>query len=348
MGIHASYSLVFAHIDRRPVDKRIPERFDCAPCSISAKGVRLSPSSAPIAPPQHMLTRDRLDIMHRLHYSVILSYEVVGDAADFIFNIEAARTSRQTILSETLTLPKGVRSSHFTDPTLANRFFRLHTGAGHLEVRYEALVQINHRFENPRVLEEERIKDVPFDVLPYLSPSRYAQSDQLMEFALQEFGRVEPGYGRALAIRDWVRDHVRFKSSSSNESTSAVDTLIQRTGVCRDFANLMMALCRALSIPARFASSLDYGADPAMGPSDFHAFVEVFLSGRWYLLDPSGNAIPTGLIRIGTARDASDVPFASIFGKVLYRSPVIKIQAVLDDSQDLFMPTITDRAISTW
>jgi transglutaminase-like putative cysteine protease len=85
----------------------------------------------------------------------------------------------------------------------------------------------------------------------------------------------------------------------------------------------MIAICRALSIPARFTTGIDYGADPALGPTDFHAYVEVFLDNRWYLFDPSGTAIPMGFVRMGTGRDAADVPYATIFGSVTSPPPVI-------------------------
>ncbi len=80
------------------------------------------------------------------------------------------------------------------------------------------------------------------------------------------FGALKPGYGRVQAIRDWVNGHVRFTSHSSNTNTSALDTLIDQVGVCRDFAHLMIALCRALNIPARYATGTDYGSNPALGP----------------------------------------------------------------------------------
>ncbi len=100
------------------------------------------------------------------------------------------------------------------------------------------------------------------------------------------------------AIQNWVREHVTFVSNSTDSSTSAVDTLIEQVGVCRDFAHLMIALCRALSIPARFVTGTDYGADPALGPPDFHAYVEVYLNDRWYLFDPSAQLSDgTGTIR---------------------------------------------------
>lgn len=109
----------------------------------------------------------------------------------------------------------------------------------------------------------------------------------------------------------------------------------------------MIALCRALNIPARFATGIDFGADPALGPTDFHAYVEVFLGGRWYIFDPSGTAIPMGFVRFGTGRDAADVSFATIFGSVQSQPPLIRVQA-LHDAQGLSeMPRHRSEAIST-
>lgn len=286
--------------------------------------------------------------MNRLNYSVDLSYEVVDQTADFLFNIEVARTDRQTIVSEHFAITPGIGVERYTDPALANRMIRVRAPKGPLNIHYDATVDIAHRFDQPADLMEVPIAQLPFEVLPFLAPSRYCQSDRLLEFAMREFGNQPWGYHRIEGIRAWVRHHVRFLSRSTNASTSALDTIVERTGVCRDFAHLMIALCRALSIPARFSSSLDYGADPAMGPPDFHAVVEVYLSGGWYLIDPSGAAIPTGLLRIGTGRDASDIPFAAIFGNVVSQPPVIRIQPIEDPAKGLELPVFTELAISTW
>jgi len=286
--------------------------------------------------------------MNRLRYSVSLSYEVKDPMADFVFNIEAARTSRQSIVTEQLTIPPSIQAAHYTDPVLCNRLLRLRAPSGRLAVRYEAVVDIEHRLDDGDDLLEVPVAELPFDVWHYLVPSRYCESDRLMEFAMREFGGMQRGYARVYAIREWVRNHVRFLSHSTNERTSAVDTIVERTGVCRDFAHLMIGICRALSIPARMSSSLDYGADPAMGAPDFHAVVEVYLSHRWYLLDPSGVSIPTGLLRIGTGRDAADMPFAAIFGRVESQPPFVEIQALADPAAGIELPVFTPKAISTW
>jgi transglutaminase-like putative cysteine protease len=218
---------------------------------------------------------------------------------------------------------------------------------GPLVVRYQALVDLVHYEAAPSSLSEVAPRDLPGQALTYLSPSRYCQSDRLLRFASEQFGALAPGYGRAQAICDWVGRYVSFESNTSNSNTSALDTLVDRVGVCRDFAHLMIALCRAANLPARMVSGMDYGADPALGPPDFHAYVEVFLGDRWYMFDPSGTAIPMGFVRFATGRDASDIAFANIFGAVGASQPVIHIRAVSDDRGQLVVPQHVDYALST-
>ena len=90
----------------------------------------------------------------------------------------------------------------------------------------------------------------------------------------------------------------------------------------------MIALCRTVNLPARIASGIDCGADPALGPQDFHAYVEVLLGNRWYVFDPSGTAIHMGFVRFATGRDAVDIAFATIFGNVSSAQPFITDRAV--------------------
>jgi transglutaminase-like putative cysteine protease len=109
----------------------------------------------------------------------------------------------------------------------------------------------------------------------------------------------------------------------------------------------MIALCRAVNIPARFSTGLDYGADPMLGPTDFHAYVEAFMGGRWYLFDPSGTAIPMGFVRLTSGRDAADSAYASIFGNVLPQRRRLLIEAVPGSDGVLREPRRTWQALST-
>ncbi|MDB5881606.1 MAG: transglutaminase, partial [Ramlibacter sp.] len=148
-------------------------------------------------------------------------------------------------------------------------------------------------------------------------------------------------------IRDWVQGHVDFVSGTSDGNTSAIDTLVTKQGVCRDFAHLMIALCRAVNIPARFATGMDYGAAPELGPPDFHAYVEAYVGNRWYLFDPSGTAIPMGFVRLATGRDAADCAFSSIFGGVEWKTPIVEIEAVAGEDGVSRVPEHTQEALST-
>lgn len=285
--------------------------------------------------------------MIRLKFDIELGYEIADYASDFIFNIHAAQTRHQSVVIEQLYLSQPVTPVIYTDPTYGTRYMRLKAAPGPLTVRYDATVDISHYFESPENLAEEPISQLPSEVLPYIYPSRYCQSDRLGKLVTWEFAHAQPGYPRVQAIQDWVRRRTSFLSGSSNSNTSATDTIIDQAGVCRDFAHLMIALCRAMNIPARFVTGIDYGADPKLGPTDFHAYVEVFLSNRWYAFDPSGISPPMGLVRLGTGRDAADTSFAMVFGSVKSFAPVINIEAIDDPANGFTLPRHCTEALST-
>jgi len=285
--------------------------------------------------------------MVRLKFSIELAYQVADAGCDFVFNIHAAQTRQQIVVSEALGISQVLQPDIYADAASHNRYLRFRAAPGPLTVSYTATVDVHHYRELPDNLSEIGVLQLPGQVLPYLYPSRYCQSDRLHRLAVKEFGHLRQGYSRVQAIRDWVNQRVTFTSNSSTGYTTAVDTLIDEAGVCRDFAHLMIALCRAVNIPARFVSGIDYGADPALGPTDFHAYVEVYVGHRWYMFDPSGTAIPMGFVRFATGRDAASAAFATMFGGVSSSAPVISIEAVPDDSGNLVLPEHIPEALST-
>ena len=285
--------------------------------------------------------------MVRIQFSIGLQYEVGFPGADFIFNIQASRTRQQTVIAEQLTLSQSLPTLAHTDAITHARSLRVSALPGPFNVHYQATVDLNHHVANPAQVPEVPVASLPPEVLPYIYPSRYCQSDRLGNLAMSEFGALPHGYNRVLAVQKWVQSQVRFKSNTSNSMTSAIDTLTDRVGVCRDFAHLMIAVCRALNIPARFTTGIDFGADPILGPPDFHAYVEAYLGNRWYMFDPSGTTIPMGFIRIGTGRDAADVSFATIFGSVGSQAPQIKIAALTQPNTGWLQPVHRTEALST-
>ena len=284
--------------------------------------------------------------MIRFDLSITLDYNVLS-STDFVFVIQPTNTPYQRVTWERLQTQPSVECKEEVEGSPANRHLRMHAEPGAFQLKYDAIVDLVHHFALPADLREVPIAELPASVLQYIYPSRYCQSDRLMEVARREFGTMDPGYGRVEAIRQWVQSRTRFQIGSSHPGTSALETYEAGCGVCRDFAHLMITMCRALNLPARFATGIDYGADPSLGPPDFHCYVEVYLGDRWYLFDPSGISPRMGLMRIGTGRDASDVAFATIFGTVQWTMPRVTIRADGDALNGIIEPFRHDYAVST-
>jgi transglutaminase-like putative cysteine protease len=283
--------------------------------------------------------------MVRLEFEIGLTYDAPVHS-HFLFNVGAAQTAHQHVVQEDLRVNIPSPPVMLTEPHSGNRLFRLQA-SGELQLRYQAVVDIRHVLDDPRNVRESTLDTLPAETIPFLMASRYCQSDRLTQLAHDTFGAMQPGYSRVEAIRDWVQTRTRFATGTSTTITTALDTLNDQQGVCRDFAHLMIAMCRALNIPARFVTGIDYGADPALGPVDFHAYVEAWLGERWYLFDPTGISPTTGLVRIGTGRDAADTSFCTMFGPVKSYAPSISIRAIEDAELGLALPQRTSLAVST-
>lgn len=237
----------------------------------------------------------------------------LGEPSTLVLALQAARCPGQEIVEEALFTTPGAGCEFLTGDDGRSRFIRLETrNLPELHLTYTAQVRCT-----PNLVQRDTIADVPIgrlpvEVLPFLFPSRYCPSDLLGDFAHRHFGAIGHPLAQARAIADWLHAELRYEPGSSTTATTALDTLQQRRGVCRDFAHLGISLCRALSIPARYFSGYAWDLDPP----DFHACLEVFAGGHWFLFDPTRLSVPDGLVRIGTGRDAADTAIATLFGPV--------------------------------
>ncbi|MFZ2724713.1 MAG: transglutaminase family protein [Methylococcaceae bacterium] len=238
-----------------------------------------------------------------------LSYTVTRPSC-FLFNIAAARSFQQIISQESLQLNPAVNYQSCYIGVEGSQVYRLSVEPCQLQLQYRARVNLFPSVQETNTIIETEYSQLPSEVLPYLNPSRYCESDRLNNFALRLFGNSQHGFSRVMAICDWIYNNLDYQAGSSNQSTSACEVLIERVGVCRDYAHLAIALCRALCIPARYISGYAVG----LQPPDFHGFFEAFLGTRWYLFDATRLAPIEGFVRISTGRDAADAPFATIIG----------------------------------
>jgi transglutaminase-like putative cysteine protease len=246
---------------------------------------------------------------------------VAEGQATLVLNIEAARTPQQFISAEQFTTGENVKMEEFESDGI--RYRRLKVPQGEHKVRYVATVSTQPHIADPSSVAETPIDQVPFPVLTYTYPSRYCQSDKLDRLARHNFCEFPPGHHRVTAICNWIYENIDYEHGSSDAHTSVHDTLVNRAGVCRDFAHLGIALCRALTIPARYVSCYA----PGLEPPDFHAVFEAYLDGRWYLFDATRQAPLGGLARIGAGRDAADVSIANLYGPVQSLKPSVLAKA---------------------
>ncbi|MDT8855723.1 transglutaminase family protein [Paracoccaceae bacterium Fryx2] len=203
----------------------------------------------------------------------------------------------------------------FSD-AFGNRRVRVAEGVGPMRLQWEAMVHDDGQPDavDPLALPTP-IFDLPQETLQYLAPSRYCQSDLLTPDAWALFGHVPDGWARVQAVCDFVHRHITFGYGHADMSKTALDVFRDGRGVCRDFAHLTIAFCRALNLPARYVSGYlgDIGV-PHGGPGDFCAWVEVFIGGAWRTIDARYNMPRIGRVAMVHGRDAVDVPMLTSFG----------------------------------
>jgi transglutaminase-like putative cysteine protease len=178
---------------------------------------------------------------------------------------------------------------------------------------------------------QHAIDELPDDALVYLLGSRYCDTQKLSDFAWQRFGSTALGWQRVQAICDFVHDHITFGYPYARDDRTASDAFGEKVGVCRDFTQLAIALCRCMNIPARYCTGYlgDIGVEPDPAPMDFSAWFEVYLGERWYTFDARHNHPRIGRVVIARGRDAADVAISTSFGPAqLERFKVITHEVV--------------------
>jgi transglutaminase-like putative cysteine protease len=248
----------------------------------------------------------------KFEVAATLGYEVL-EPSTFILNIHALRTPAQAILQESFSIEPYFNIEELTPQHGENRFLRFRvTEPASVHVSYNALVDNHFQLIPSSQLTNVAVTDMDASVLPYLTPSRYCQSDKLFRFAHNKFGCIDHAFEKVLALTNWIHDNVEYLSGSTNSQTSAYDTVTELAGVCRDFAHLGIALCRALDIPARYFTGYAY----QLNPPDFHACFEAYIGGHWIIFDATKLVPLNGLVKIATGRDAADASIATMFGTV--------------------------------
>ena len=227
---------------------------------------------------------------------------------DILLQLEAALIPEQKIEESWIALPG---NEHFarvpSQDGIGERIWLL--VENEVTVEYRAKVTVQRDLPNLAELAALPPHKLPGETVPYLMDSLYCPAGKFQTLVDDLFGDVAGG-AKIAAMRDWIEHNLRYQVGASTASTTALDTFVERRGVCRDYAHLMVSFARAAAIPARVASVYALGVTP----QDFHLVAEVFLSGAWHLVDATGMAQPAHMAKIGIGRDAADVSFLTSFG----------------------------------
>lgn len=271
------------------------------------------------------------------HVSCVLDY-TLQDPASFLFALRCIKSGRQEVRNESLTIDPFIEVEEFHIAGGFNRFSRIKTlNPGLLKIFYQADVRTSVGISQVASLGSDAPGSLVPEAIPFLFPSRYCQSDRLRQLALELFGHLNTTHEIASAVSDWIFENIAYVSGSSCESCSAIETLNQRQGVCRDFAHLAIAFCRVLNVPARYVACYAY----QLNPPDFHACFEVLIGGLWHVFDATRLVPLNGLVRIATGRDAADAAVCTIFGNPELTRSVVSCECLDSD----FIPVTRDSLI---
>lgn len=259
--------------------------------------------------------------MENLKIEVQLVYEL-SQPTDILSQIQVPDLADQSVKSQSFSVPGALHS----EDVVAENGLGVRTWI-RVEDRFRCDYACTVSIDRP-ALDISRLQSVqphllPGDTVRYLMPSRYCPSDEFQSLVSAEFGDLVGGQ-RVATMRDWIFDKFEYVPGASSGQTTALDTFVQRQGVCRDYAHVLISFCRASAIPARFVSAYA----PDVTPQDFHAVVEVFLEGTWHLIDSTRMAQATNIARIGVGMDAAEVAFLSSYGPMTLETQTVSVDRI--------------------
>lgn len=231
------------------------------------------------------------------------------EAVPAIFMLRPRSGWAQWIMREEFIVQPQVPVVEFTD-VYGNLCQRIVMPAGDFKLTVHCRAEVADHVDEDMSAPLTPVQHLPTEVLNSLLPSRYCQSDELISLAASIVGDAPPTYLQVALIRDWVHQQITNEQGSSNSFTTALETLNTRCGVCRDFAHLGIALCRAINVPARMV----VGFMHELHPMDLHAWFEAFIGGRWFTFDATCGSARGNRLVVAYGRDAADVALATIFG----------------------------------
>jgi len=265
-----------------------------------------------------------MDLSITTHFAFELS-----EPTDVLLQFEAADTSGQRILASSTDLTSDHEATRVpAQDNLGERLWLRSEGL--IEVDYSAKILVTRPSPEIANLSAAPLQTMPGETTQYLFDSRYCQAEQFQSFVSETFPHGSAGE-RIAAITKWIATNFTYQPGVSDTHTDARDSFIQRQGICRDYAHVLISLARASGIPARYVA----GYAPQVDPPDFHAVAEVYLedcegrgAGAWHLVDATGMADAAGFAKIGIGRDAADVSFLTSYGPCNFLRSSVSVETI--------------------
>ena len=248
----------------------------------------------------------------------------IEEPTPFILMLRPRSGAQQWIAREEFNIAPLVDVAEHTD-NYGNLCQRLVAPVGKFSIRTNADVRTANLVDAHPGAPFTEIQHLPYDVLSYLLPSRYCESDRFNELAMSIAHNRLPGYDQVSAIERWLSSTIQYIPGSSDFPISAIEVNYKQSGVCRDLSHLGIALCRSLSIPARMVVGYLHN----LYPMDMHAWFEAYVGGRWYTFDATQSQLKGGYVALGFGRDAADVAVYNQFGRAVYPThQVVTVEAI--------------------
>ncbi|OLL27325.1 transglutaminase [Burkholderia sp. SRS-W-2-2016] len=255
----------------------------------------------------------------KLRVGYELSYECEQDTPMMLMLNTHFSHAKDVVVPDLIVTDPPVPVSQYRD-VFGNLCSRIVAPIGRIGLRTTALLNVSGAMET-RSSDGwgHPVECLPDDTLVFLLGSRYCETDLLVDIAWQLFGQCAPGRETVLAICDFVHRHIEFGYEYARPTKTAWDVFRERKGVCRDFAQLGVTLCRAMNIPARYCTGYisDVGLPPVAAPMDFAGWFEAYVGGTWQTFDPRNNAPRIGRVLMAYGRDAADVAISNAFGPAI-------------------------------
>lgn len=264
---------------------------------------------------------------YRVSHETVYKYTAPVDISRQIAHLAPRESSWQKVLSHQLFVsPEPVERSEGVD-YFGNPYARIMVDTPHdaLSVRAESEVTVSPHAPAPGTpsppweaalaipgvwdrttkLDVEQYR-VPSPAVPVLNSTR--------DYARRNFTDKRPWLDAMLELTQRIRRDFQYDTRSTNVSTSVEEVLEMRSGVCQDFAHLMLSCLRSLGLPARYMSGYVLnrriqGKDSNTGADASHAWVASYCPAHgWVAFDPTnGKIADTEFVTLGWGREYHDV-----------------------------------------